>query len=365
MPWIGGKPVYFFLDDYSLPRVSDVLQRILNSVVFRRSASFFFKVSTESSSTICRTDYSGKQLQDPDDFELTDLGSVTIDLSEDDRARFLDEIFRRRLARESRLSGRCLEDVLGPFDKTWAQHARDIRGYAAAPIGGIEDEGLQSRRVLYHGRKVLLHMWSGDTRDMVRIAQSLLQQLPANGSLALPISAPLQDRVFRNVGGQFLHLLHACTRTRQHGAGASAPHITSWGGHLVKIAEAFKEMALHDLRTREGGRAGRKEPKQAFRIEIVDQFSPDGLDRELYEDLVRYGVFLRDDRGKSIRGAIIPRLYLRRLLIPYFTLTFSTVDNIAMRASDFSRLLRSPEEFSEEWKKRRGTFDVGQGELFG
>jgi hypothetical protein len=33
MPWIGEKPAYFFLDDYSLPRVNEVLQTILNSVV--------------------------------------------------------------------------------------------------------------------------------------------------------------------------------------------------------------------------------------------------------------------------------------------------------------------------------------------
>ncbi|MFC1806595.1 hypothetical protein ACFL09_06420 [Planctomycetota bacterium] len=86
--------------------------------------------------------------------------------------------------------------------------------------------------------------------------------------------------------------------------------------------------------------------------------------REIYEDLVRYGVFLRDDRGKSVRGAIIPRLYLRRLLIPFCTLTFSKADNIAMNASDFRTFLLHPQDFADRWKKGRAPSHVRQQDLF-
>jgi len=78
---------------------------------------------------------------------------------------------------------------------------------------------------------------------------------------------------------------------------------------------------------------------------------------------VRYGVFLRDDRGKSIRGAIIPRLYLRRLLIPYCTLTFSKIDNIAMNSSAFKRLIIWPEEFLKSWQKDRLSLVTQQREF--
>ena len=141
-------------------------------------------------------------------------------------------------------------------------------------------------------------------------------------------------------------------------------HIKSWGEHLVKIAETFKEMCLHELRTRDGGRKGRNEPKQAFRIELVDECSLEGIGKELYDDLIRYGIFLRDVRGKSIRGAIIPRLYLRRLLIPFCTLTFSKIDNISLNASAFDYLLNAPEDFLENWKKNRVVYETKQGELF-
>jgi hypothetical protein len=365
MPWIGEKPVYFFVDDYSLPRVNEAIQKVLNSVLFQRSDVFFFKISTESPSTFCREDYSGKTLQDPDDFELTDLCSVTIDLSDEEREQFLENVFERRFAREDRLRGKTLADILGEFDKSWAQLARDIRQEphpeGDAPRGTSEQAG----RVLYYGRKVFLSMWSGDTRQMLRIALNLLEQHPSQDSLPFPIGRPMQDKVFRLTGGEFLHLLEACTRTSRRD-GASLPlNITSWGKHLVKIAEGFKEIALHELRTFHGGREGRRdEPKQAFRIEIVDKFTLTVAEKEVYEDLVRYGVFLRDDRGKSIRGAIIPRLYLRRLLIPFFTLTFSKVDNISLNCEGFKRLLMEPEVFAKDWKKKRAKPTTYQEELF-
>ena len=366
LPWIGNNPLYFFLDDYSLPRVSESLQTILNSVIFQRSDRFFFKISTESPSTFCRKDYAGKTLDDPHDFELTDLGSVTIDLPDKDRTNFLDEVSRRRFEREDRFRGQTLAQVLGRFDKSWAELARRIRGQMEQHIADLQpiDTEKTSRRVLYSGREVFVNMWSGDTRSMVKIAQNLLEQLPKGETPVLPIQAKLQDKVFRNTGGEFLHLLRACTRSIKRGQTQLPTHITSWGEHLVRIAEAFKEISLHELRIRQGGRKGRNEPKQAFRIEIIDEFSLDGIEKEIYEDLVRYGVFLRDDRGKSIRGAIIPRLNLRRLLIPYCTLTFSKIDNVAMKAVDFKHLLLHPRDFAQEWKRNRAKFDLEQMRLF-
>jgi len=299
---------------------------------------------------------------------LTDLCSVTLNLHDSDRARFLDEVFRRRFSRENRLKGRTLCDILGGFEKSWAELARQIRKEPDPPSQrepGNAVEAVPAGAVLYYGREVLLNMWSGDTRDMIRIGLALLRQISENGTgvLELPIRRDVQNKVFRDRGGEFLHLLEACTRTAPKSGEALPAHITSWGKHLVKIAEGFKEIALHELRAVEAGRTGRSaEPKQAFRIEIVDSFSPSGIEKELYEDLVRYGVFLRDDRGKSIRGAVIPRLYLRRLLIPYFTLTFSKIDNVALKAADFNRLLLKPEEFARAWKRKRP--DVGQKEMF-
>jgi hypothetical protein len=91
----------------------------------------------------------------------------------------------------------------------------------------------------------------------------------------------------------------------------------------------------------------------AFRIEIVDEFRLGNLAREIYKDLIRYGLFLRDARGKSVRGAMVPRLYLRRLLLPYCTLPLSKRDSVALQCRDFERLLLYPDAFRQERGEQR------------
>jgi hypothetical protein len=97
----------------------------------------------------------------------------------------------------------------------------------------------------------------------------------------------------------------------------------------------------------------------AFRLEIVDEFRIDGLAREIYRDLIRYGLFMRDNRGKSVRGAFVPRLYLRRLLLPYCTLALSKRDSVSLSCDNFRRLLLEPDAFKASLSAKR----EAQGQL--
>jgi len=89
----------------------------------------------------------------------------------------------------------------------------------------------------------------------------------------------------------------------------------------------------------------------AFRIEVTDEFRIDGLAEEIYKDLIRYGMFMRDARGKSVRGAFVPRLYLRRLLLPYATLALSKRDSVQMNCDWFKKLLLTPDKFNTEFTR--------------
>jgi len=66
---------------------------------------------------------------------------------------------------------------------------------------------------------------------------------------------------------------------------------------------------------------------------------------KIFEDLIKYGAFIRDVKGKSQRGPVVPRLYLRRLLIPTFLLSTSKRDHIRVNAAEFKMLLENPERF--------------------
>jgi len=74
--------------------------------------------------------------------------------------------------------------------------------------------------------------------------------------------------------------------------------------------------------------------------------------QELYDELLRYSVFIEDMRGKSRRGNVVPRLYLRRFLIPHFNLTFSTRDSIELEPVDFEQFLTSPKEFEKKFRPK-------------
>jgi hypothetical protein len=99
----------------------------------------------------------------------------------------------------------------------------------------------------------------------------------------------------------------------------------------------------------------REVPRMAFRIEIIDEFRIDGLAQELYRDLIRYGLFMRDNRGKSVRGAFVPRLYLRRLLLPFATLALSKRDSVPLSCAHFLEMLLRPDEFKQAFNVRKSS----------
>src|SRR5207248_178442 len=98
----------------------------------------------------------------------------------------------------------------------------------------------------------------------------------------------------------------------------------------------------------------REVPRMAFRVEIIDEFRIEGLAKEIYRDLVRYGLFMRDSRGKSVRGTFVPRLYLRRLLLPFCSLALSKRDSVPLKCAEFTQLLLEPDAFKTSYTSRRG-----------
>jgi len=137
------------------------------------------------------------------------------------------------------------------------------------------------------------------------------------------------------------------------------------GPKMREIVEAFAKVSSLALIHANSKYLNSYPPKLATKIELVQspKFEPpyDTL-RQIYDDLIRYSIFLRDIRGKSIKGAVVPRLFLRRLLIPTFYLTFGKRDNIMLEVADFYSLLSDPGEFVKKMQHRFKT--EGQESLF-
>lgn len=76
---------------------------------------------------------------------------------------------------------------------------------------------------------------------------------------------------------------------------------------------------------------------------------------------MRYSVFIQDFRGKSRRGDVVPRLFLRRFLIPHFNLTFSSRDSLQLEPADFELLIIDPGKFEKVFRLKDGD-DAAEGE---
>jgi len=392
--WMEHRAVFLFIDDFSMPRISASMQRILNRLYFQRSPNFLAKISTEASSTFISEDSSGKNLQDGDDFQLVDMGEESLFLSDEERQTFLFEIFSRRLKLDSRIADEnfSLVDLLGTMPLSKTEFARRLRGTAKSqPVENLPNIESDSQRrgptranVEYFGANVFADLWSGDTRTMIQLITDvvdLASEMPSSSRrdkhISLPVKRNIQDQVFRNRGGEWLdsHTRNAPTdpiRTTEEIAiiQKEQPEFKlsgEYGSHLKAVVEAFVSAARALLFSppyiMRQGNTQREVPRMAFRIEIMDEFRIDGLAKEIYRDLIRYGLFMRDSRGKSVRGTFVPRLYLRRLLLPYCALALSKRDSVLLSCEDFIQLLLYPDNFKKEFAARRTSNDASSDQL--
>jgi len=333
IPWLRNRPFYFFLDDYSLPKVSKPIQLSLNRVIFDRCAECFFKVSTESVVTLCRYDADDKLLDEAREYDLIDLGDYFLLTTErQERQKFLLSIINNRLDKTESIHTdyKRIQDILGKAPYSYNELARRIAA---------------GEHIHYYGVDTLVDLCSGDIANILKILRDIFAEVGGPEAFSepagvkIPIGPKIQDKVIREFGNGFLNSIESFSE----------------GSHLRKIVEAFGEVAHYYLCNRTSGNVKGRPRWQAFRMEMRNELKLDDAQSEKYYDnLLRYSVFIRDVRGKSQRGAVVPRLYLRRILIPTFGLTFSHRDSIGLEVEDFNTLLRDPRKFVKIMKVKSG-----------
>jgi hypothetical protein len=347
--WTGDRPVYLFLDDYTIPTVVLDVQKVLNPIIFKRRSKLFFKISTESSNSFSREGLHGKPLELHQDFELIDLATETIHQESDAKEKFLERIFRPRIDRHTALKGKQLglKEILGKMSHSNNELAFLMRD--AVKQG-------KKKTIHYHGLGAFVGMWSSDIRIMIQMFVDMLRE--SNGSLragTAQVAPDIQDKVYRAAGGELLTLIESVKDPTSWDREPYSTRIGEpFGVQLKDIVEAFVNVSRFEMTKGPLVRNQRRvNPKQAFRLEIIDKFDLAPEVMKYYEGLVRWHVFLQDWRGKSVRGMITPRLYLNRVFIPISKLTFSSHDNIHLTSEQFQSLLSQPKSFFEQWKEKK------------
>jgi hypothetical protein len=362
VPEIGNRPLYFFLDDYTMPLVPAAVQEVLNEVIFARRSGLFFKVASESAISFSTAGVRGKDLELHHDFELIDLASESLRSGRDAKRLFLNDVFRPRIRWHELFANQdySLDEVLGSRGASDNELARKLRA---------------RKQFNYFGWETFVGMWSSDTRtlikvfaDMIRkggkeLAKEAAQGFPSVTAGAPLVPASLQHATCLEAGADFLRFIEAAEEPVVSGVSPSDSHAAPggsangqepYGTRLKRIVNAFVQICSHELTEGPllpGNGTGR--PKQAFRLEVIDELQLSEEATRLLAGLIKYHVFLQDWRGKSVRGLMTPRLYLNGVLIPFSRLTFSRKDNISLTSEELTRLLLTPSGFVEEYVKGR------------
>ena len=327
--FLNDRPFFFFIDDYSSPKITIELQQNLNRLLMQRTSSCFFKLSTESPVSYARNDIDTKAYVEGREFILINLGLVYIHAGIEEKLQFIEDVLNRRLKAIDNYPVSDLEALLGSYSElNFTEAARLIR---------------RGKRIEFWGKESLCHLCCGDIYHIIDLVKRMVVNIGGAQGLAeiessQKISAKEQSKATREQAGNFLKGLR----------------ILPNGSKLVEIVAAFGIIAHSYLKYRDSKNVETHPPWQAHRIEPYEPLELSKEAQKIYDELLRFSVFIEDVRGKSRRGKVVPRLYLRRLLIPHFNLTFSMRDSIELEVNEVEELLLLPKEFEKNHLVKKG-----------
>ena len=321
--FLMSRPFYFFVDDYSMPKITEDLQKNLNRLLMQRTASCFFKLSTESPVSYSRSDIDGKNYVEGREFELFNLGLIYLAAKPQKKLKFIEDIFIKRFRKVQDYPVKSLDELLGDYEMLSNNElALTIRAQKNPEIWG---------------KQVLCELCSGDIFYIIELVGKMVAKAGGTEGIKAVDGTPKVNKQFqkksvKEEAGSFLDNLR-----RIEG-----------GEKLVRVVTAFGNVAHSYLNFRDSKNEDKRPPHQASRIEPLETLNLSSDAQKIYKELLRYSLFIEDPRGKSRRGKVVPRLYLRRSLLPHFNLTFSTRDSLQLEPKAIEMLFLRPEEFEKE-----------------
>ena len=344
--FLRDRPVYFFIDDYSMPKITADLQGNLNRLLMQRTPHCFFKISTESPVSYCRSDIDGKAYVEGREFNLLNLGLVYLSAAESEKLRFIEDVFTRRFSSMSDYPVTSLDELVGSYvSPSYNEVALAIR---------------QGEKPEMWGKETLCRLCSGDIFYIIRLVGRMVESAGGREGLAETEATPrmggeVQKKAIRGEAGSFLNSVRGI----------------EGGERLVEVVTAFGNVAYSHLKFLNSRNEKGNPPRLASRIEPYEELRLSDEAQLVYDELLRYSLFVEDPRGKSRRGRVGPRLYLRRSLLPHFNLTFSRRDSVELEAHEVEGLLLKPQEFEKAHRLKGPPKEAGanqdprQREFFG
>jgi len=351
--------IVFLLDDYTSHRLSRPIQQILNTVLWQRSHTHVFKVSSEPHG-FDSGHMDGARIDAHREYVPVDAGELSIAQEEhSERRRFISRLIDKRLE-AAEFNGR-VKSLIG--DSTFTTDpalAEEIR--AKHP----------GQRTHYHGIHVLSNAWSGDVATVLHMVREMF----ARGSVTKNSVTLIPPRI------QHQSIIKVSTALRERVLGYHP-----FGEEMAKVLKAYGELCRKLLVDAPDQTNRNNEPTihRKYRFEmtlpagvelesVLREYSNGALALELMRELVRRAIFieLAPSRGKEGHARRTLRWQLRSSFLPSFGTSLVREHYIDLKhVDDFVDLLLRPETFLEKAYKRYSrpadpapVSDVGSLNLF-
>lgn len=332
IPFFKQRIIMFLLDDYSLHRVPEYIQRILNKVIWTQVSNYVFKISSEVGGVVALAPFGGTA-DISREFKSVNAGLQYINMHEANNSEdFIADVLNRRLE---------LAKYKGDVKK--------LLGVTKYPDGmtlgmalHLESRGkLPGKPVYYHGIKCISDLCSGDIATILDIVRCIFEDASVSSSTIMVVSSYKQHRAIQAFSWDLY------SRISDY-----IPH----GNIMQKIVHDFGWMARELLFQHElvPKGEGRFDPYEMIRIELDED--PDRPELPEYHkvvihELLRRSIFIELEKGRSIRGTITRKLQLRRAYCPAFKISLAHSEPFKLSRENIRRLINNPSDICETYLK--------------
>lgn len=331
--------IVFLLDDYTIHRLSRPIQSILNAVLWQRTPTHVFKISSEPHGFEA-SHVDGARIDAHREYIPIDTGDLSIGQEEPkERREFITKLLNKRLEAAS-YAGTTQTLIGDSEDRTDPALAKHIRSTKGGRVGA---------RPYYHGIQVLSNAWSGDVATVLHMVREMF----VRADITLQSTNTIPPKI------QHESITRVSTALRErvlgyHPYGQEMARVLSATGDLARrlLIEAPDRM---DRKQRPViHRKYRFEMTLSAGIELESELKklPDGPRVvEIMHELVRRAIFIQlpASRGKEDAARRTLRWQVRASLLPSFGTSLVRHHYVDIkRLEDFVEFLTTPDEFAKK-----------------
>ena len=320
-PLLSKQEIFILVDDMSLPRIPEFIQKAINPAIFNTGANYKTRITAHSDGLIL-SDFGNDVYKHNRDLQEINLGYEFWKLSNDYDfcIKSFDDILaiRFKLANNNTFHG--LEKYLG---------IQNVES-PGKTIGDLYDQK-KLRTFKYNGAQMFIQLCSGDISYLI----DLLGRMDRLCRNKYPISVRVQNSVIRNYARNELRSLQDIKSENNINLYEIALYFGVWS----------KTMAFN-----------KKDDYLRLEVSLVEE---DKFIKSVLRELLCYGVFIDAGYSNDSQGNTAKKLLFRRIFTPAFPTTFIDHSTFAITKKHFFDFIKNPRDFV---RKKMSSYGVNPEE---